>query len=192
MSDKLKVFLDFDSTLVDSVDRFVKIANKKYNVNKTKEELGSYSFKNMYPSITQEEIREIFHMDEFFDKELKFLPNAIEVLERYQHGIDFYISTSASGRNLELKKMWITNNIPFVKEVFSSETNNKSNIDMNNSIQVDDVYECLKYTNASIKLLLKSDNNFKWQRHNDSTIYNINTWEELGNIFEFYLKEGII
>ena len=192
MNKKLKVFLDFDSTIVDSVKRFVEIANSKYGTNKSPSELGTYDFKNLCPNITKAEVYEIFATDEFFDDKLEFMPNAIEVLEKYKNDIDFYISTAAYGRNYELKKKWVAENLPFVKGFYSSTSNDKSNIDMRYAIQIDDIYECLKYTNAYIKILYKNFNNYKWQRYeNDETIYDINDWNEIELMFDYYLKEGL-
>lgn len=189
---KLKVYVDFDSTIVNSVERFVDIANKKYGTSRNVEELGGYNFKNMYPEIEKEDILEIFAMEEFFDSKLKFMDGAFDVLNKYKEDITFCISTAATGKNLELKTKWINNNIPFIKEIYSSTNNDKSNINMERSIQIDDVADCLKHTNAEIKILYKNFNNFKWQRHNNDNIYNINTWSEIDDILDFYLREGII
>lgn len=192
MSTKLRVFLDFDSTIVDSIKRFIEIQNSKLGTNKVVNELGTYDFKNVYPDITKKEVYEVFGMDEFFNEKLEAMPNALEVINKYQDDIDFCISTSAYGRNLELKKEWIAKNMPFVKEVYSSNSNDKSNIDMRRSIQIDDIYECLKYTNAHTKILYKNFNNYRWQRYeNDESIYEVNDWNEIGLMFDYYLKEGL-
>jgi len=191
VNSKIKVFLDFDSTIVNSVKRFVEIANKKFNVNKSPDELGSYNFRNLYPEITQEEVYEIFSSEEFFDEKLEFMPHIVEVLEKYKNDIDFYISTAAHGKNLELKTKWIEKNMQYIKEVYSSSSNDKSNIDMRHAIQIDDIYECLEHTNAYIKILYKDYNNFKWQRHDNDDVYNVDDWNEIGYMFDYYLKEGL-
>lgn len=191
MANKIKVFVDFDSTIVDSVKRFVEIANEKYGENKSQEDLGTYNFLNMYPSITKEEIRGIFAMDEFFDDKLEYMPNALFILNKYSEDFDMYLSTASFGRNLELKKDFVSKNLKFIKGVRSSVGNDKSSIDMKGSIQIDDIYECLEYTNAKIKILYKNNKNYKWQRHNDDSVYNVNEWLEIGEMLEYYLKEGV-
>lgn len=192
MSNKIKVFLDFDSTIVNSVKRFVEIANKKFNMNKSPDELGSYDFRNLYHNITQKEVYEIFSSEEFFNNELEYMPNVINVLDKYNDKFDFYISTASHGKNLELKKIWISENMPYVKGIFSSDGNDKSNIDMRHAIQIDDMYECLEHTNSYVKILYKNGNNFAWQRHdNDDMVYDVNDWNEIGSMFDYYLMEGL-
>lgn len=190
---KIDVYLDFDSTIVDSIKRFVDIANKKYNVNKSPKELGDYNFKTLYNDITRSDIIDIFTSKEFFNEKLEYINGCYDVLNKYKNDINFYIVTAGFGGDLNYKKEWINNNLPFIKDVYITNSNNKSVIDMRNAIQIDDIYECLSGTNAKIKILFKNNNNFKWQRHNNNDdIYEVNMWEDIDSMFEFYIKRGII
>ena len=59
---------------------------------------------------------------------------------------------------------------------------------MADSIQIDDCTKELN-TNAQIKILYKSSNNFPWQQDYENTsILIANTWEEISDVVSFYSK----
>lgn len=192
MDGKINIFLDFDSTIVDSIKRFVELANKKYKTDKDENDLGAYGFSNLYPEINNGEVHEIFAEEEFYNEDICWMNEAEEIIKNISNKFDIFIVTSASGKNLEFKNKWISKHMPFVKKVYATGSNNKSVIDMSGGIQVDDVYECLEKTNARIKLLYKNYNNFKWQRHSNEDVYNVNSWKEINEILNFYLRNGVI
>lgn len=190
MKNNIKLYVDFDSTMVDSIKRFVELANKKFNVEQKIDNLYDYGFKNMYSDISQEDIQNIFGSEEFFDENLEFIKGCKEVLYKYKDSYDIIILTASKGNNLIHKKEWISKNLPFVKKVISTNNNNKSIKELKNSIQIDDIVECLN-TNAKVKLLFKNNNNYIWQRHMNDDIYDVNYWDEIDKILDFYLKVGI-
>lgn len=189
-TNKLKLYVDFDSTIVDSIARFVQMANKKYNVEKNSGDLGHYGFKNMYPELSTEELLDIFAKEEFFNNNLKIIDGCLEVLYKYKDIYDICIATACTGDNLKHKKAWVEKNLPFVKEFHSFTTSDKSSLDMSDGIQIDDTYKCLK-TNASLKILFKNYKNYEWQRHCNTEVYNVNNWEEIDSILEFCEREGV-
>ena len=45
----IKVYLDFDNTLVDSNSAMIYLLNQEYGTNKSYEELKKYDFKDLFP-----------------------------------------------------------------------------------------------------------------------------------------------
>lgn len=192
MNNKIKLYIDFDSTIVDSIGRVIEMGNNKYGVNEHRSKLSDYNFKSVFPSITKKEIDEMFCSEEFFNDNLKYMPNCYDVLNKYKDLCDIYIVSVSYNDNLKYKSKWIDKNLPFVKQFIPVNNNDKHIIDMRNGIQIDDTYECLRYTNALVKILYKDNNDYQWQHHSNENIYNVNTWREIDDMLSFYLKEGVI
>lgn len=182
----MKIFLDFDDTMVESSKKIVEMINKKYLCNKSIKDLRDYRFQSIYP-ISSQEISNFFSSSDFFD-----------MLEK-KTGIDWFInknflkhkiivSTKGTPKNLLKKEEWIKNNY-LNKVSFLGMNGNpcdKSEINMEDSIQIDDNAKCLD-TNAKIKILYKSGNNYEWQNITpNSNIIVANTWKEIDQIIDFY------
>ena len=56
----IKVYLDFDNTLVDSNSAMIYLLNQEYGTNKSYEELKKYDFKDLFPYLTDEHCEELF------------------------------------------------------------------------------------------------------------------------------------
>ena len=182
------IYLDFDNTIVESNKRIVEILNNKYHTSKTEADIKDYQFKSIYP-ISEKEKLDIFESDEFYNG-LEFKPKVLEVLNKYKDLYNFVIVSKGTNDNLVKKEQWIVNHLPYkVKFIgLSGQTFNKDEIDMSNGIQIDDNFGCLK-TNATLKILYKSFNQFPWQEpDSDDEYIAVNTWEEIDSILDFYGK----
>jgi len=182
----LTVYLDFDSTIVESNKQVINILNKRYNIRKTEDDLVDYGYNSIFP-ISNKEKLDIFASDEFFVG-LEFKKGFIEFFNKYRGVVNFIISTKGTPENLHKKEKWVKENISpeigfigIVNDGFS-----KSQIDMSGAIQVDDCTQALD-TNATIKILYKDFRNYDWQREYENTsILVVNTWKEIEEIIEFY------
>lgn len=184
-----KIFLDFDNTLVESDKRIIEILNKRYNLNKTENDLTDCYYTSIYNKVTEEEIEDIFASEEFFDG-LEFKPFAYDMFNKYKDKYEIVITTKGSWYNLELKESWIRNHLD--SEVsflgLSGDAHDKSSVNMKNGIQIDDNSNCLR-TNAGIKILYKDNHNYPWQRkYINKNILLVDSWEQIDEILEFYSK----
>ena len=161
-----KLFLDFDNTIVDTLAAVVSLYNEDY-VNHdgfvaiNPENVTSWEFTECNLA-TYEEIDRYFGDKRFFQR-VKLYPSAGQVLRSLSHRYDITIVSHGYASNLRLKEEWIKDNL--FKEIFDSscnaefigvdwETHNdKSHVDMSNSIFVDDSIRNLETSSAKYKIL---------------------------------------
>lgn len=182
------IYLDFDNTMVESNKRIIEILNSKYHTSKTENDLKDYQFDSIYP-ISEQEKLEMFESDEFYNG-LEFKPQVLEVLNKYKDSYNFIIVSKGTPNNLVKKQNWIISHLPYNLKFIglSGQTFKKDEIDMSDGIQIDDNFSCLK-TNAALKILYKSFNQFPWQQPDtDDEYIAVNTWEEIDSILDFYGK----
>ena len=194
MHNKIKLFLDFDDTITLSAKQFVKIANKKFNTNKDWRDVKKWNFIDLYPNITYEDIDSIFCSKDFF-VDLEIIDDVLKCLNDIKNSIDINIVTIGKPRNLENKKIWLSENFKNIKYNFVGITEtfniNKSSIDMKNGIFIDDRFNMLQSSNAPTKILFKNFNSFEWQEHDPgSNVYIVNTWDEIHDMLKFYLNHN--
>ena len=161
-----KLFLDLDNTIVDTIAAVVSLYNEDY-VNHdgfvaiNPENVTSWEFTECNLA-TYEEIDRYFGDKRFFQR-VKLYPSAGQVLRSLSHRYDITIVSHGYASNLRLKEEWIKDNL--FKEIFDSscnaefigvdwETHNdKSHVDMSNSIFVDDSIRNLETSSAKYKIL---------------------------------------
>lgn len=161
-----KLFLDFDNTIVDTISAVVSLYNEDY-VNHDSfvainpKDVTSWEFTECNLA-TYEEIDRYFGDKRFFQR-VKLYPSAGQVLCSLSHRYNITIVSHGYASNLKLKEEWIKNNL--FKEVFDNscntefigvdwETHNdKSHVDMSNSIFVDDSIRNLETSSAKYKIL---------------------------------------
>ena len=161
-----KLFLDYDNTIVDTIAAVVSLYNEDY-VNHdgfvaiNPEDVTSWEFTECNLA-TYEEIDRYFGDKRFFQR-VKLYPSAGQVLRSLSHRYDITVVSHGYASNLKLKEEWIKNNL--FKEILDSscnaefigvnwETHNdKSHVDMSNSIFVDDSIRNLETSSAKYKIL---------------------------------------
>ena len=161
-----KLFLDFDNTIVDTVAAVVSLYNEDY-VNHDgfvaidPKDVTSWEFTECNLA-TYEEIDRYFGDKRFFQR-VKLYPSAGQVLRSLSHRYDITIVSHGYASNLKLKEEWVKDKL--FKEIFDNscnaefigvdwETHNdKSHVDMSNSIFVDDSIRNLETSSAKYKIL---------------------------------------
>lgn len=192
---KIDLFLDFDETMTKSIKQFIKIANKKFNVNKDWKDLRLWNFVDLYPNITLNDINEIFCSEDFFI-DLEFHEGVIETLEKLKDNLNIHIATLGLDDNLDKKQIFLKNKIKEINYNFvgvldkgKEELNDKSCVDMSNSIFIDDRVTNLRNSNANIKILFKDYRHYYWQEvEPNDNIYIVNSWEEIYDILKFFIE----
>ena len=65
----------------------------------------------------------------------------------------------------------------------------KSFVDMSGGIFIDDNVDCLRTSNAKVKILIKNNVDTKWNEIKpNEEIYVVNTWDEILEIIDFFYK----
>ena len=161
-----KLFLDFDNTIVDTIAAVVSLYNEDY-VNHdgfvaiNPKDVTSWEFTECNLA-TYEEIDKYFGDKRFFQR-VKLYPSAGQVLRSLSHMYDITIVSHGYASNLKLKEEWVKDKL--FEEIFDNscnaefigvnwETHNdKSHVDMSNSIFVDDSIRNLETSSAKYKIL---------------------------------------
>ena len=148
----MNIYIDFDDTIVNSVENVIRIANKRYNQDVQVSDIDKWDFSYLYPNATRDEIIGIFGEQEFFDT-LHFKKNAILTLQKLSKRNFLFVVTKtidiASGFR---KYQWIQEhlnamNIP-VEYIAVTTNKDKGIVDMDGGIMIDDNASYLRETNA--------------------------------------------
>ena len=201
VNSRTKIFLDVDDTILKSSEAVINILNKKYNINPAKNisDLKDWNYRSIVKTLTPEDILDIYSSDEFFDM--------VEPYEGFQRFYDdnklnfeFIVVTKGDKDNLYKKQVLIRNlfgddvkynGIEFERNDFGSYlySYDKSCVNMDSSIQIDDRADALVSTNAGIKILLTNGQNRYWNKDvlvNVQNLYVVSNWDEAVQIIEFF------
>ena len=181
------IYIDFDNTIVESNKKIIELLNKEYGLSKTESDLIDYNYNSIAPITRQEKVA-LFQSDEFFDC-LEFKDVFLDFFNKYSEKMNFVVVTKGTSINLEKKISWLKKNLPKKIDFIGMPNSlSKKRINMRDGIQIDDTTIELD-TDAQIKILYKSDNNFDWQQgYDNSDIIVVNTWKEIDDVISFYLK----
>ncbi len=194
---KIKLFLDADDTILESSRAFIDIVNKRYAINPPKQlkNLRDWRYRSLFPSMTNEEIVEIYDSAEFFDT-VKINSDFENFYLKHEYDFEWNIVTKGHESNIKHKEKYFKSRLPQATVIgcrfdsIEKQNFDKSRIDMNYGIQIDDRTDCLMGTNANIKILFKNNQEFDWNRAYDinEPIYIMNDWKEIIETLEFALK----
>lgn len=156
----MTLFIDFDGVIVDSKKAFVNYYNNHYQdkpgfIEADENKCNKWNFSDICP-LAIDDVEDIFGQEELFNS-LEFFPNAKEILEELNKDYRVIIVSIGTYNNIHHKSKWIKENLPFIKESIllakkTGEMVNKSLVNMEGSIFIDDVSENLHSTNADLKL----------------------------------------
>ena len=194
---KIKLFLDADDTILESSRAFIDIVNKRYAINSPKQlkNLRDWGYRSLFPSMTNEEIVEIYDSAEFFDT-VKINSDFENFYLKHEYDFEWNIVTKGHESNIKHKEKYFKSRLPQATVIgcrfdsIEKQNFDKSHLDMNYGIQIDDRTDCLIGTNANIKILFKNNQEFDWNRTYDinEPIYIMNDWKEIIETLEFALK----
>lgn len=192
----IKVYLDFDNTLVDSNNAMIYLLNQEYGTDRKYEELKRYDFKDLFPKLTDEHCEELFGGWRLFGL-LDFFESCYETLDYFKKRCEYSLVTYGSKENLFCKEFWCKKHLPFIKNYYLLEFKedncgyDKSMIDMSDGIFVDDHIEYLRSSNAKVKILFRNNHDGDWNEINNlDDVYVVNSWKEIYHIIKFYVDNG--
>lgn len=192
----IKVYLDFDNTLVDSNNAMIYLLNKEYETDRKYEELKRYDFKDLFPKLTDEHCEELFGCWKLFGL-LEFFDSCYETLDYFKKRCEYSLVTYGSKENLFCKEFWCKKHLSFIKNYYLLEFKednceyDKSMIDMSDGIFIDDHIEYLRSSNAKVKILFRNNHDGDWNEINNlDDVYVVNSWKEIYHIIKFYVDNG--
>lgn len=183
------IFVDFDDTLVDSLEAFCKVYNCRYSEKVDWKTIKRWDFVDKCPKLKTGEVLDIFASKEFF-KNLRLKHFAKETLKNLSDkNYPITIVTIGTLDNCSRKAQYIKNNLSFIDKTILISPNekdslpmNKSFIDMKHGIFVDDVEANLNSSNAKLKILFETMPNVDWNKEWRGE--KIKDWKEFNKYFE--------
>ena len=159
-----KLILDFDNTICNTTKAMIRSMNPyiKDSLKKVDENSPSYywSFKDLFPETHLRYIDILFNSELLFSNMILY-PNVYNVLEDlHNKGVQIYVCTIGSYKNIKLKLDWLHENLPFVDVIPIAQNNivmDKSIINMENCVFMDDNCSCLNSSNADVKIVYRHD-----------------------------------
>jgi 5'(3')-deoxyribonucleotidase len=158
MSEKKKLYVDFDGVIVNTVANIVTMYNEDFKYYKKFKpvkwwEVNTWDFVEC-ECATKEYINTYFNQSRFFDR-LTYMDWAKETLDELKNDYEIIIVSSGYSPNLRAKEMWIKGHLPYCKfiGVNLKEYKDKSHIDMSDgSVFIDDSMSNLITSNALINI----------------------------------------
>lgn len=182
------VFIDFDGVITNSAKRIIQMLNEKFNKNNDENSHNFYNLCDVFPETTRDDLDDCFTSKEFFDENLLIFDDFCEIIEKNKEKFDFSIVTHGLPKNLENKKNWCQYNLPsYIDYIGVPMGQDKSVVNMEKMIMIDDNIDVLLKTNAKIKILFVSNGfkNYNTVKPNDN-VYVAYGWKDIGEILTFY------
>lgn len=176
-----KIFVDFDETIAESILAITEIMNKKNGTYIRPQQVKSWDFLDVYPSLNKHELEQMFESEEFFSI-LKCKPYAKEVLSELSKEYEIELVTVASDKAIGLKRKFIEENFPFIRNIYQIKFGeSKSLVDMSGGIFFDDVTKNLYDSNALEKVMIVNNPGSEWNVGWSGE--KINSWTEAYKFF---------
>lgn len=141
----MKLYIDFDGTIVNSSKRLIEMLNEKTGLSVGYKDRMNYWVHDKYPNVSREEVLDIFRSPLFFEN--------LEIFDGFDFS-NFTIVTIGTKENLELKEIWCKENLnPHTFIGLQKTDTGKKEIDMSDGIFIDDLTENLRSCNAKHKIL---------------------------------------
>lgn len=179
----MKIYLDFDETITNSIGAVLSVLNPKYNTTYSPEEVKLWDFRDAFPNVKLDELASCFESDIFWQN-LTFKENAQEVIEKLlDRNYELTIVTKGTFNNLIKKVCWINKYFDNRINIVTLKPNeSKGNIDMSDGILIDDNQLYLKESNAKYKILFENYKNCEW--NNAWNSYIVHNWLEVAAAIE--------
>lgn len=184
----MKIFLDCDDTILDSSKCIIGLLNKKNGTNKTFDDLKDFQYRSIDKTLTTKTVLDIFESDEFWNS-VQFNQDFLDNHQFLNDNFEIEIVSCGTKENLRKKEEFLKHLGYKFNGLLVDENLDlcKKRINMQNCIQIDDNISSLENTNATIKILLKNDREFAWNKTkaNIENLYAVNNWNEIIEILVY-------
>lgn len=115
MEQKLRIAIDMDEVLADTIDKFIEVYRRDHNTEILLQEMNGREFHELLPGTLNHSWRDYINTPGFF-RDLKVMPRAVEVVKELCEKYDVYIVSAAMEfrHSLVDKYDWIEEHFPFV------------------------------------------------------------------------------
>ena len=114
----MKIAIDLDNIIINTTETLVDYINERLPVDLKMSDITTYSIESALPEQYRWVVDAGFH-DKNFWKEVKVIPEAIEVIEQiYNEGNSIWFATSSLPENLRKKINHLSRNLPFLPKDF--------------------------------------------------------------------------
>lgn len=193
MENKLNIYVDCDDTILHSSEVVIDILNKRHNTTKSIDNLKDWNYRSIIPTITQDEILEIYCSDEFWDN-VRVNEEFLEVYDKLKDEVNWVVVSKGNYANLLKKQAYLEKHLKGINFygllIDGVNDFNKSCIDMSDGIQIDDNIDCLLSTNSPFKVIIRNNRSVYWNKvpsHVDN-LYAVDNWKQLDSVLGFVLK----
>lgn len=152
-----KIYVDFDGTIVNSIKAITDLYNEDFQYYEDYKyinwvDIETWGFDECNCA-TPEYINTYFNQQRFFDI-AEYMDNAKEVLERLKDEYEIIVASFGNLPNLVAKEKWIKTHMPYAEfvGVDMKMFPDKSHINMNNGVFIDDCTKNLITSNAQYKI----------------------------------------
>lgn len=156
---KPKLFLDFDCTIIDSIKAYCDVYNELFKHHPEFKQANwwqceKYNLSDVCPLV--KEPNDIFANKMFFEQCEFINDNTKDIIQKLSEEYKIVICSIGRPKNISYKVLWIEENLPFITNyvMITNDTckMDKSIVDMNNAIFIDDVSANLFSSNAKYKI----------------------------------------
>ena len=151
------IAIDLDGTVFNTIKRICQIYNEDFCLYEgfvpiDWRDIKTWEFKELFLE-TPENVDKYFCQPRFFDH-LEMFSSAKWIIDKLQRKYPIMFVSSGYAPNLLMKRLWVHSNFPGVefKGVDLSKHEDKSSVDLEGYIFIDDVSKNLETSNASLKI----------------------------------------
>ena len=171
MTNKIRIAIDMDEVIADTIDKFIELYKREHNTLIRLDEMDGKEFNEMLPDDIKQTLKAYLHQPGFF-RDLKVMPGSQEVVKALCDKYDVYIVSAAMEfpNSLLDKHDWLAEHFPFIHWMNIIFCGNKI-VDV--QIMIDDRIRNFVGFNGR-KLLFSSPHN-----HLITEYERVNSWSEV-------------
>lgn len=115
MEQKLRIAIDMDEVLADTIDKFIEVYRRDHNTEILLQEMNGKEFHELLPDTLNHSWRDYINTPGFF-RDLKVMPRAQEIVKELCQKYDVYVVSAAMEfrHSLNDKYDWLEEHFPFI------------------------------------------------------------------------------
>ncbi|SDE79108.1 5'(3')-deoxyribonucleotidase [Mucilaginibacter pineti] len=112
---KLRIAIDMDEVLADTIDKFIELYKQRHQTEILLADMHGKEITEILPPHLSSSLRPYINEKGFF-RDLKVMPDAQEVVKALHEKYDVYIASAAMefANSLEDKQAWLNEHFPFI------------------------------------------------------------------------------
>lgn len=200
---KIKIYVDIDDCIINTVETTVKFLNEKLNIEppKSAKDVTYYSGFKEIGEIHISELEEYWETNDFFNN-IELDKDFLEYFKSNVKNFNWEFLTIGTKKNLSKKYKYLkkqfqefleNKTVKYTGLLSHQNILNKSNyikkykLQDQFLIQIDDNYDNLKNSQVDLKILIKNYYDREYNKVNPGdNVYIVNTWREIIEILNFY------